>query len=105
MVGVQVVPKGLPDEKLVEEIRSLHIKFGGRASAAYHIYKHSTEPLTAYVDQANSTIRSPSSSYMVSIGQEGDSRIISFTDANGSGIVLEKDGRVLLASFRASHRK
>ncbi|CAF4906245.1 unnamed protein product [Pieris macdunnoughi] len=105
MVGVQVVPKGLPDEKLVEEIRALKIKFGGRASAAYHIYKHSTEPLTAYVDQANSTIRSPSSSYAVSIGQEGDSRIISFTDANGSGIVLEKDGRVLLASFRASHRK
>lgn len=105
MIGIQTIQKGLSDEKLVAEIRSQRVRFGGKASAAYHIYKHTTDPVTAYVDQANNTIRSPSSKYNVSIGQEGDTRIISFTDTNGSAIVLEKEGRILLATFRANDRK
>ncbi|CAH3849904.1 uncharacterized protein LOC123707950 [Pieris brassicae] len=105
MVGVQTVGSGLSDTELVAAIRSNRIRFGGRISAAYHIYKHSTDPVSAYVDQANSTIRLSSDQYTVTIGQEGNTRLISFTDDNGSCIVLESNGRVLLCSFRATGRQ
>ncbi|XP_050673585.1 uncharacterized protein LOC126971353 isoform X1 [Leptidea sinapis] len=104
MVGVETVEKGLSDDRLVQAIRSKQIKFGGKISAAYHIFKHATDPPSDYVNQANRTMRSSSSTYTVSVGQEGDTRIISFSDENGSCIVLEKDGRVLLCSFRATGR-
>ncbi|CAF4871860.1 unnamed protein product [Pieris macdunnoughi] len=105
MVGVQTVGSGLSDTELVAAIRSNRIRFGGRISAAYHIFKHSTDPVTAYVDQANSTIRLSADQYTVTIGQEGNTRLISFTDDNGSCIVLESNGRVLLCSFRAAGRQ
>ncbi|XP_038217455.1 uncharacterized protein LOC119836250 [Zerene cesonia] len=105
MVGVTALEKGLPNDKLIEAIRSNKIKFGGKVSAAYHIFKHATDPPSAYVDQANSTMRSSSSRYNITLGQEGDTRLISFTDDFGSCFVLEKDGRVLLCSFRAHGRK
>ncbi|XP_047525263.1 uncharacterized protein LOC125063069 [Pieris napi] len=104
MAGIQIVDKGLSDEALVSAIRSHRIRFGGKVSAAYHIYKHSTDPTSAYIEQANQTIGN--SEYHVSLGQEGDSRIIMFNDPDGgNAVVLEKDGRVLLCSFRAGGRK
>ncbi|XP_045503321.1 uncharacterized protein LOC123700216 [Colias croceus] len=104
MVGVTALEKDLPNDRLIEAIRSNRIKFGGKVSAAYHIFKHATDPPSAYIDQANNTIRSPSSSYKITLGQEGDTRLITFTDDSGTCFVLEKDGRVLLCSFAQGWR-
>ncbi|CAK1541717.1 unnamed protein product [Leptosia nina] len=104
MVGLVKVAKGMDDFNLAFVIRANRLRFGGRVSAAYHIYKHGTDPPSAYIDQANATIRS--NTYTVSMGQEGDTRIIIFNDENGgNSVVLEKDGRGLLCSFRAGGRK
>lgn len=102
MVGVQTFERGLSNDRLVSQIRAHRIRFGGRVSAAYHIFKHGTDPPAAYVDLANSTVRAPSGQYTVAVGQEGDTRLITFRDANGTCMILESNGRVLLCSFRAT---
>ncbi|VVC89677.1 unnamed protein product, partial [Leptidea sinapis] len=52
MVGVETVEKGLSDDRLVQAIRSKQIKFGGKISAAYHIFKHATDPPSDYMKMA-----------------------------------------------------
>lgn len=99
MVGVVALTKELSDQQLVAAMRRERIRFGSAPSAAYHITKHPTRPRDVYVERANETIRNPAGEWKASIGQDGDSRTITFEDSKGKCIVLEKDGRVLLCSF------
>lgn len=102
MVGVETVSSSnLPDDQLIRGIRMKTIKFGSDTSAAYHIFKHPTDPPSDYVKLANNTIRFDGGEVNVSWNQEGDSRIISFNNHLGKALVLEKDGRVLLMTFEA----
>ncbi|CAK1550843.1 unnamed protein product [Leptosia nina] len=104
MVGVQTLESGLSDGALVSAVRSHRIRFGGRISAAYHIYKHRTDPITSYVDRANNVMRQAAEP-TVTIGQQGDTRLLSFKTADGSCIVLESNGRVLLCTFTENVRR
>lgn len=102
MVGVEIVSTSyLPDDQLIQKIRMKPVKFGSETSAAYHIYKHRTEPPSDYVKLANDTIRFEGGDVNVSWNQEGDSRIICFANQLGKAFVLEKDYRVLLMTFEA----
>lgn len=99
MVGAVALARELSDAALVAAIKKETIKFGSKISAAYHILKHPTDPLDAYISRANETIRSPSSEYVVTLGQDGDVRSIMFKDNKGKCILLERDGRVFLCTY------
>lgn len=98
MVGTEVVTKGLSNTDLVAILRKTNVKFGNNVSAAYHVFKHPTDPLEAYIIRANRTLRS-ADQHNVTLTQEGDARTVRFEGAGGSCIVLERDGRVLLCTF------
>lgn len=98
MVGTEVVPKDLSDVELVDILRKCDVKFGSNVSAAYHVFKHPTDPLEAYIIRANETLRS-ADQYSVTLTQEGDARSVRFEGSGGSCIVLEREGRVLLCTF------
>ncbi|CAH2040046.1 unnamed protein product, partial [Iphiclides podalirius] len=98
MVGIEVLPKNLSDTELVAALRRIDVKFGSTVSAAYHVFKHPTDPLEAYIIRANSTLRS-AEQYSVTLTQDGDARTVRFEGASGSCVILERDGRVLLCTF------
>jgi len=93
---------GLSDAALVEAIRKINVTYAAETSAAYHIIKHPTNPIGDHVRLANQTIRHQvvGVSPIVSLNQEGNTRFIEFQNEFGIANVLERDGRVLLMTFR-----
>ncbi|KPJ02216.1 hypothetical protein RR46_08013 [Papilio xuthus] len=99
MVGAAEVQAGCGDAELVSAARGVRVRFGSAVSAAYHIFKHPTEPLAAYVRLANETIRSSATRWSVTLTQDGDARSLRFESEAGSCVLLERDGRLLLCTF------
>ncbi|XP_068625894.1 uncharacterized protein [Battus philenor] len=99
MVGLEQVTKGLADSELVTAVRTKNVKFGSAVSAAYHIFKHPTEPASAYVRLANETVRSGEARWSVTLTQDGGARSLRFESPSGTAVLLERDGAVLLCTF------
>lgn len=99
MVGVAAVPAGCSDTELVAAARGLRVRFASAVSAAYHMFKHPTDPPGAYVTRANETIRTSGERHSVTLTQDGDARSLRFESASGSCVLLERGGQLLLCTF------
>lgn len=103
MVGVATVPENLSNEQLVAAIQKENIRFGSKPSAVYHVMKHPTSPPAAFVRLANATLRARDAAAAVSVGQDGDVRLVAVRAAGGRAFVLERAGRVFLCTFMPNH--
>jgi hypothetical protein len=88
--------------QLIDAIRAVKVKFGSKLSAACHIAKHPTDPISDYLVFANKVIRDPSGD-KPSISQKGDANIVKFKSPIGMAIVREKNSEVLLMTYYPFH--
>ncbi len=91
--------KGL---ELIDGIRAVNVKFGSKLSAACHIVKHPTDPISDYLVFANKVIRDQSGGNP-SKSQKGDANIVKFKSPIGRAIVREKNSEVLLMTYYPFH--
>ncbi|EFX61984.1 hypothetical protein DAPPUDRAFT_271320 [Daphnia pulex] len=91
--------KGL---QLIDAIRAVEVKFGSKLSAACHIAKHPTDPISDYLVFANKVIRDQKGDNP-SISQKGDANIVVFSNPTGRAIVREKNNEVLLMTYYPFH--
>jgi hypothetical protein len=75
------------------------MKFDSDVSAIIQLYKRSKFDIKKFVDRANFIIKDSKSKSTVWRCQEGISRIIEFTDANGKVEVTKQFGNFYLNSF------
>lgn len=91
--------KGL---QLIDVIREFKVKFGSKLSAACHIAKHPTDPISDYLVFANKVIRDQSGDNP-SISQKGDANIVKFKSQIGMAIVRENNSEVLRMTYYPFH--
>lgn len=102
MCGIIQLPlPSYTSSALLETVSSLNepIKFPSRIGAAYHIYKRPGANMAQFLDRANEIIIH-STKTRDYVTQEGNTRMLEYSNANGDAYVVVTDqNRVFLATY------